>query len=315
MSDSTVRIPAPLLWRALLAAARGVTTAVCRLQVTGDVAEELRSTPLVVASNHIGPFDPIVLVSALSRRGLAPRILATAGLFRVPVVGAVLRGCGHIPVNRRAASAADALHEAQAALANGGTIVMYPEGRITVDPGLWPERGKTGLARLALHTGATVVPVAQWGAHEVLAYGGWLAMLETLLRSLRRRPTVRVNIGEPVDLSGLTLDTPGAAHRATERIMDAITAALVPLRRSEPGLPRFIDSTRPVSSARSRRRVGGSAAALAAPQPQVGEHGLPGGAYSQQLTSLGDAPVRGPQRQELGGRRGGDGLAVGQPLQ
>ena len=50
-------------------------------------------------------------------------------------------------------------------------VLVYPEGRIGLDPGMWPERGKTGTARLALASGAPVVPVAQWGAHEVLPYG------------------------------------------------------------------------------------------------------------------------------------------------
>ena len=67
-------------------------------------------------TNHIGNFDPIVLVAAMRTRRLAPRLMAAAGLFRVPVVGAVLRACGHIPVHRRSTSAAEALHAAEAAL-------------------------------------------------------------------------------------------------------------------------------------------------------------------------------------------------------
>jgi 1-acyl-sn-glycerol-3-phosphate acyltransferase len=293
MAEPSVGWRAPVLWRVLLAAARVATGAVGRLRVTGDVPDYLRDAPLIVASNHIGTFDPIVLVAALSKRGLAPRILATAGLFRVPILGAALRRSGHIPVNRRSAGAAEALHEAEAALAGGATIAMYPEGRITLDPGLWPERGKTGLARLALHTNATVVPLAQWGAHEIIAWDGFRAMVGSLLRALRRRPVVRVHIGEPVDLSGLTLATPGAAHQATERIMDAITAALVPLRVAEPRLPRFVDPTRPVSTARTRRPAGGSLAELAAAQPDVRENGLPGGPHPEQVACLGDAPVGG----------------------
>jgi 1-acyl-sn-glycerol-3-phosphate acyltransferase len=293
MAEPSVGWRAPVLWRVLLAAARAATVAVGRLRVTGDVPDRLHDAPLIVASNHIGTFDPIVLVAALSRRGLGPRILATAGLFRVPLLGAALRRSGHIPVNRRSAGAAEALHEAEAALAGGATIAMYPEGRITLDPGLWPERGKTGLARLALHTGAAVVPVAQWGAHEIIAWSGYPAMLRTLLRALRRRPVMRVHIGEPVDLSGLTLDTPGAAHQATERIMEAITAALVPLRVAEPRLPRFVDPTRPVSTARTRRPAPGSRPDLAAAQPHVREHRLPGSPHAEQVTCLGDASVGG----------------------
>jgi 1-acyl-sn-glycerol-3-phosphate acyltransferase len=233
--------------------ARAACGVVGRLEVTGDVPGALRGTPVLVASNHIGTFDPIVLVAALRVRGLAPRLLAAAGLFRAPVVGPVLRACGHIPVNRRSASAADALHEAEAALAAGAVVAIYPEGRIGLDPAMWPERGKTGLARLALRTGATVVPVAQWGAHEVMAYDGVWAMVTSTVRAVFRRPVLRVHFGPPVDMSDLPATATGVALRATERIMSAISEALVPLRTDEPGSPRFVDPTRPLSTARCRK--------------------------------------------------------------
>jgi 1-acyl-sn-glycerol-3-phosphate acyltransferase len=245
---------APRVWRVLMLVARIVVAVVGRLRVTGDLPPELRGTPVLMASNHIGNFDPIVLVAAMRARRIAPRLMATAGLFRAPIVGPVLRACGHIPVNRRSASAADALHEAQDALASGAVVALYPEGRIGLDPGMWPERGKTGVARLALNTGATVVPVAQWGAHEILAYHGNGAMVVTLLRAVVRRPVLRVHFGPPVDLSDLSATSTGAALRATERIMAAITEALEPLRVDEPRLPRYRDRSRPVSTLRTRER-------------------------------------------------------------
>ncbi|GIJ45622.1 1-acyl-sn-glycerol-3-phosphate acyltransferase [Virgisporangium aliadipatigenens] len=241
------------LWRALMVAARFAVALVGRLRVTGDIPAQLRGTPVIVASNHIGTFDPIALVAAMRVRRLSPRLLAAAGLFRVPVVGPILRRCGHIPVNRRSASAADALHEAEEALARGALVAMYPEGRIGLDPGGWPERGKTGLARLALKTGATVVPVAQWGAHEVVAYAGPIEMVFSVVRAIFVRPVVRVHFGAPVELADLAADgAHGTAMRATERIMAAIADELVGLRADEPLLPRFVDETRPVSTARSR---------------------------------------------------------------
>jgi 1-acyl-sn-glycerol-3-phosphate acyltransferase len=243
---------APLLWRVLMVAARVLVALVGRLRVTGDVPAQLRGAPVLMASNHVGNFDPVVLVAAMRTRRLAPRLLATAGLFRAPVLGAVLKACGHIPVNRGSATAAEALHEAEAALAGGAVVTMYPEGRIGLDPGMWPERGKTGMARLALRTRAHVVPVAQWGAHEILAYHGTGAMAVSLLRAVVRRPVLRVHFGPPVDLSDLTAGTTGAALRATERIMQAVTDALEPLRVTEPRLPRRVDRTRPLSTARTR---------------------------------------------------------------
>jgi 1-acyl-sn-glycerol-3-phosphate acyltransferase len=247
---------APLIWRLLMTGARFLVWCVGRLRVTGEVPASLRGTPVVVAVNHVGNFDPVVVVAAMRTRRLAPRLLATAGLFRAPVLGPVLRACGHIPVNRASASAADALHEAEAALAAGALVTLYPEGRIGLDPGMWPERGKTGLARLALRAGATVLPVAQWGAHEVVAYHGAGAMVRRFLGSVLRRPVLRVHFGAPVHLDDLSVDTPGAAMRATERIMHAVTDALEVLRTDadEMRLPRYVDPTRPLSTARTGDR-------------------------------------------------------------
>jgi 1-acyl-sn-glycerol-3-phosphate acyltransferase len=267
---------APLTWRVLLFLARVLIVPVCRLRVTGDLPPALRAGPVLLAANHIGPFDPVAITAACRVRRIAPRLMATGGLFRAPVVGSVMRATGHLRVNRRQADVGDVLHDVTAALEAGSIVLGYPEGRITLDPGMWPERGKTGLARVALRTGVPVVPVAQWGAHEVLAWGGFGSMLGTLLRALWRRPVVRVHFGTPVDLSDLldrpphptgvghagaghdTLQPdalrPGAAQRATDRIIDAITAELVPLRADEPRLPRFVDRARPLSTGRTHRR-------------------------------------------------------------
>ncbi len=87
-------------------------------------------------------------------------------------------------------------------------ILIYPEGRIGLDPGMWPERGKTGAARLALACGAPVVPVAQWGSHEVLPYQAPRGMLRGIARSLWRRPVIRVHFGAPVDLGETTAAAP-----------------------------------------------------------------------------------------------------------
>jgi 1-acyl-sn-glycerol-3-phosphate acyltransferase len=243
-----------LVWRLLLLFARFGVPLFCRLRVTGDVPDPLRRGPLVLAGNHIGMFDPLALVAACRTRRVAPRIMATAGVFRVPVGGALLHRCGHIRVDRTGDNGGGALGAAIAAVEAGSVVAGYPEGRVSLDPGLWPERGKTGLARLALTTGAVVVPVAQWGAHEVLAWDGLGRMAWTALTALWRRPVVRVHFAAPVDLTGLAAGVPGDALRAADRISEATIAALAPLRADEPGLPRLIDPTRPVSTARSYPR-------------------------------------------------------------
>ncbi|WP_043511856.1 MULTISPECIES: 1-acyl-sn-glycerol-3-phosphate acyltransferase [unclassified Actinoplanes] len=244
---------APLLWRFLLALSRVVIAPVCRLRVSGSVPAELRSGPVILAANHVSPFDPLVLVAACHRVGLAPRIMITGGLFDAPVVGAAMRACGHIRVDRGTARVAEALPAAAQALKDGATVLLYPEGRIGLDPWMWPERGKTGVARMAAATDAPVVPVAQWGAHRVLPYEAPTRIGRALLRALFTRPVVRVGFGAQVDVSGLSGSAGAQAMRATRLIMEGIDAALAPLRADEMQLPRYVDASRPVDLSRVRR--------------------------------------------------------------
>jgi 1-acyl-sn-glycerol-3-phosphate acyltransferase len=244
---------APLIWRGMQVTARVITAMVGRLRVTGDVPEDLRQGPLILAPNHIGTFDPIALTAACLVRRIHPRIMATGGLFRAPIVGAAFRASGHIRVDRRTATVADALQVAKRALDQRSVLLGYPEGKISLDPGGWPERGKTGLARLALAARVTVVPVAQWGAHEVLPWGFPRGTMRAITRAVTRHPVLRVHFGAPVDLSDLDSSRPGAAQKATDRIMDAITEDLQKLRVQEPRLPRWIDPGRPISTARTHR--------------------------------------------------------------
>jgi 1-acyl-sn-glycerol-3-phosphate acyltransferase len=243
----------PRLWRVLLWAARVVVFALSRFEVSGEVPVALRRGPLILVANHVSPFDPVVMAAACRAVGVAPRFMATGGVFRAPVIGWVMRHCGHIRVDRRTARVSQALPDAAAALAAGSVVLLYPEGRIGLDPWMWPERGKTGAARLAFASGATVLPVAQWGAHEVLPYTAPRGLAGAVWRALRRRPVVRVRFGEPLHLSGAGL--PADAVVATERIIEAVTRTLAPLRVHEPQLPRFVDVTRKVDLSRVRRPV------------------------------------------------------------
>lgn len=250
----------PALWRALTRIDRLAVALSGRLEVTGDIGDEVRGRPLLLAANHIGNLDALVLIAACSRIGVAPRFLATGGLFDTPVLGAVLERSGHVRVDRATPSATRALEHVSAALREDPRpVLVYPEGRISLEPDLWPERGKTGVSRMALASGAAVVPISQWGAHEIMFYGMpsvrgvrdlW-ALFRSWLRALRRRPALRVHFGEPVDLGDLSPDRTGDAARARDRIMRAITRNLAPLRADEPGAPNWQDPTRTTTDRRS----------------------------------------------------------------
>lgn len=241
------------MWRLLLFVAPAVVSPVCRLRVSGSVPARLRGGPVILAANHVSPVDPFVMTAACRKARVAPRFLATGGIFDAPFVGAVMRRSGHIRVDRRKASVVRALPDAAAALKQNSVVLVYPEGRIGLDPWMWPERGKTGVARMAAMSGAPVVPVAQWGAHRVLPYTSPKGLAGSLLRAVVRRPVVWVRFGEPVDLSGLTGTAGAQAMRATQRIIEGIDRTLAPLRADEPEMPKYVDRTRPVDMSRVRR--------------------------------------------------------------
>jgi 1-acyl-sn-glycerol-3-phosphate acyltransferase len=180
---------------------------------------------VLVCSNHISHFDPLTLAHFIYESGRNPRFLAKSSLFQVPVIGPVLKGAGQIPVYRDSADAAQALSAAIRAVDEGHCVALYPEGTLTHDPHLWPMSGKTGAARIALTTSASVIPVAQWGPHEVMPPGARLPRL------LPRR-TMHVAAGQPVDLSafaGREVDA-DLLRDVTEEIMAAITTLLAPMR-------------------------------------------------------------------------------------
>src|SRR5690606_1742479 len=81
----------PLAWRAARVSGRVVGVAVARMRVSGDVPDALRGGPLILAANHLSPFDPIALAAACRTRRIAPRFLATGGLFRARLLGPVMR--------------------------------------------------------------------------------------------------------------------------------------------------------------------------------------------------------------------------------
>ncbi|WP_424185568.1 lysophospholipid acyltransferase family protein [Actinokineospora sp. G85] len=244
----------PAVWRFLTAVDRVVVRAVGTLEITGEFPPHLLGKPVLVAANHIGMFDPMVIMAASGTQGFLPRFMLTAGLIDAPVVGWFLRKSGHLRVDRGKANIIEAFTVAIDTLRTARVpLLVYPEGRVTLDPGMWPEKGKTGVARMALGASVPVVTISQWGAHEAVYWGsetvsGWKdvkPLLTSFLRAMRRRPVFKVHFGGEVDLSDLTAGKPGDAMRAHKRIMQAITDGLVPLRVDEPDMPAFHDPTRP----------------------------------------------------------------------
>ena len=183
----------------------------------------------IIAINHVSHVDPLTAAHLTYEWGRQSNYLAKATLFKGPL-GTFMRAAGQIPVNR-ASGGADALSEAIAAINAGELVVVYVEGSITKDPSGWPMVPKTGAARLALATGAPVIPVGQWGAQEILpAY--------STRPRLFPRKTIHMNVGEPMSLAEIADDTAGI-HRATDLIMDQIVALVEEVRGEKAPAERF----------------------------------------------------------------------------
>ncbi|MBT8228120.1 MAG: 1-acyl-sn-glycerol-3-phosphate acyltransferase [Dactylosporangium sp.] len=190
---------------------------------------------VILVANHVSHFDPLVLAHFVYETGRWPRFLAKASLFDIPVIGGLMRAVQQIPVRRGTADAAKALDAAIQAVRSGKSVIIYPEGTTTRDPDLWPMRGKTGVARLALETGAPVVPVVTWGSHRVF---------DPRTKKLRPRPLspVVVAASGPLDLSGWTGQPAGVALSAqaltelTDMVMGQLRESLAEIRgvRSPP---------------------------------------------------------------------------------
>lgn len=110
--------------------------------------------------------------------------------------------------------------------------MIFPEGTLSRDPLLWPMTGKTGAARLAMSTGAPVLPMGQWGAQDILdSFGGGFHPFP--------RKDVRVIIGEPFTVESFGSDTGNhaAVRTATAEIMRRITSLVEDLRGEEAPRP------------------------------------------------------------------------------
>lgn len=188
-----------------------------------------RSGGVIIIANHISHADPLVCAHFVYDAGRWPQFLAKASVFKVPVLGRLLLKIRQVPVERGSVSAAASVETLEAALRNGDAVIIYPEGTITREPDRWPMQGKTGVARLALSTGAPVIPVAMWGAQRIFDP-------VTKKLSLRPRIPVTVKAGPPVDLSRWvgTPATKESLAEMTDEMMLRVRDLLAEIRGETP---------------------------------------------------------------------------------
>jgi len=228
------RTPTPAAYRFVAGVLRPMMRGLSRYEVSG-----LEHVPdgggFIVTPNHVSHIDPFPWTHVLYNRGIAPVFLAKSALFDAPLVGTIMRHAKQVRVDRESPTAVQAIAPAIRALEAGECVAVYPEGSLTRDPGMWPMRGKSGAARLALHAGCPVIPIAQWGPQDLLAPYAKMPRV-----ALRRTP-IRIRFGPPVDLADLQTDPVTSANiaKGTERIMQAITHELEELRGERAPVERF----------------------------------------------------------------------------
>jgi glycerol-3-phosphate dehydrogenase (NAD(P)+) len=160
--------------------------------------------PVILAANHRSFLDPFVVGSCLRR---PVYFLAKRELFRKRWMGWFLNCMGAFPV-RRGESDAESVKTALTLLARGEAVVIFPEGTRIRNGSLG--NPKRGVGRLALQSGAPVVPIAVHGSER--ARRGW-----------RIRP-VRVNVrcGRPLTFPRVKRPSPTLAREVTERIWPCV---------------------------------------------------------------------------------------------
>jgi 1-acyl-sn-glycerol-3-phosphate acyltransferase len=219
-----------------------------------------RTGGVILAPNHLSYADwPTVALFTYVYGHRYPVFMIKSAVFEVKVLGPIMYKLGQLPVFRGRGDAGLVLKQAEQALRAGACVIVYPEGTATRDPDLWPMVGRTGAARLALTTGAPVIPVAHWGAQEILPYG-------SKKPKLFPRKTVRMAAGPPVDLSAYRDQRLGAStlQAATADIMADITALLAKIRQQTPPALAWD----PAAGGRvSMDRTGGGSAAPSAASP------------------------------------------------
>lgn len=212
-----------------------IGSSIAKLEMSG-IENLPMEGPYVLAPNHYSEFDPVIVAMATWRAGRAPRFMAKESLFRVPVLGPLLRGMGMVPVARTSSSSAakQTLEQSEQLVAHGRGVIVYPEGSLTRDPDLWPMRGKSGAVRLALAGDIPVIPMATWGVQQILPRYGKLSLWPP-----RRR--VRVAFGPPVDLDAFRGHPNGAANlvAATDLVMADIARLVGGLRGAQPPAQRW----------------------------------------------------------------------------
>jgi len=186
------------------------------------------SGPVILAGNHPSYLDPLLIGLPIQR---VIKYMAWDALFRVPVLGWFVRSLGAFPVDIRKGRGEAAFREAIRVLESGHALGIFPEGQRS-------ERGpmgelRTGVARLAIETGAQIVPITIGGASR--AWPKW--------RLLPRPAKIIVRYHEPISLTSEERaehrDDREFHYKIMQRVAEKINRSLTPALRGAESLEKW----------------------------------------------------------------------------
>lgn len=198
-------------WRFGAPAAGVIERILLRVRIEGT--DRIPDGPAILAFNHLSMLDgPMLAIEVAIRRRRPCRFLVAAEMFGRFFFGWVLRKFQQIPI-RRGGSDSHALDEAISTVSKGALVAIAPEGRVNDDDARELQRIRAGVARIAMPTGAPVIPVGLWGTQRRWPRSG-------VKVSLPLRPVVGVSVGDPFDLPA------GDDPENLEEALELVRAAL-----------------------------------------------------------------------------------------
>jgi 1-acyl-sn-glycerol-3-phosphate acyltransferase len=191
----------------------------------GNVPED---GAVIIAGNHPSYLDPLLVGLPIKR---TIRFMAWDALFKVPVLGQIIKAIGAFPVDIRKGHGEAAFREATRVLKNGDALGIFPEGQRSEQAAMGELR--TGVARLAIDTGAPIVPVTIGGATR--AWPKW--------KLLPRSAKIIVRYHKPIQLSQQervsNRDNREFHQQVMRRVADSINRSLAPSIRGADSLERW----------------------------------------------------------------------------
>ena len=161
--------------------------------------------PVIIASNHLSFSDSIFMPLVLPRK---VTFLAKSEYFTSP--GLIFLALGQVPVDRSGGRRSEAaLITGLKVLAEGQCLGIYPEGTRSPDGRLY--KGRTGIARLAMESGAPIIPVAMFNTEKIQPTG---KVIPKVMR-------VKMVFGEPIYLKGDSTDL-NLLRTATDELMSTL---------------------------------------------------------------------------------------------